>query len=62
MNYSPHTHLAIAKARQADLIREARQRELARLVADGERPSLGERLARLLRRRSTRPVAAATSR
>jgi hypothetical protein len=43
MHYSPHTHLAIARERQADLIREARKHELARSVA-AERPSLISRL------------------
>ena len=43
MYYNPHTHLAIARERQADMIREARNRELARRVAD-ERPGLISRL------------------
>ncbi|MGH3045524.1 MAG: hypothetical protein ACRDNC_00735 [Gaiellaceae bacterium] len=56
--YSPHTHLALARARQEDLIREARRRELARLVPKDEGPSLLARLAaRLRRREAPRPVA-----
>lgn len=55
--YSPHTHLALAQARQEDLIREARGRELARLVAE-ERPGLVSRLAARLRRRPVTRAAA----
>jgi hypothetical protein len=43
MNYNPHTHLDIARARQADMIREADRRRLAKLVAQ-ERPSLMARV------------------
>ncbi|HEY3069152.1 MAG TPA: hypothetical protein VGJ34_02460 [Gaiellaceae bacterium] len=43
MNYNPHTHLEIARARQADLIREADRRRLANLVAE-KRPGLVSRL------------------
>jgi hypothetical protein len=49
MSYSPHTHLALVRARQEDFIREARRRELAGLL--GERPGLVARLAARLRRR-----------
>jgi hypothetical protein len=49
-HYSPHTHLALARARQEDMIREARRAELARLVPRAERESLGARVARLLKR------------
>ena len=60
MYYSPHTNLAIAKARQDDLIREARRRELARLVPKAERRGLGHMLAGLFRRQPA-PGPAATS-
>jgi hypothetical protein len=58
MYYDPHTHLAIARARHEDMLREARQRELARSVAV-ERPSLIARLSGLLRERrgAKQPVA-----
>jgi hypothetical protein len=55
MNYSPHTHLAIARARQEDLIRQAERDELARSFQD-ERPSVVSRLrSHLARRFSPRP-------
>jgi hypothetical protein len=50
MYYDPHTHLAIARARHEDMLREARKRELARSVAV-ERPGLIARLSGLLRER-----------
>lgn len=43
MYQHPSTHLAIARERQQDLVREARRHELARRVAD-ERPGLVARL------------------
>jgi hypothetical protein len=43
MYYDPHTHLAIARDRHEDMLREARNAELARLVQD-ERPSIVTRL------------------
>jgi hypothetical protein len=56
MDYSPHTHLAIARERHADMIREARKHELARRVA-GERPGLISRLrARFGEERAKQPV------
>jgi hypothetical protein len=58
MYYSPHTHLALAKARQDEFIREARQRELARLAPKAERNRFGHLLAGLFRRhQATRPAA-----
>ena len=58
MHYSPHSHLALAKARQEDFIREAQRRELARLVPKSERRGLGHRLAVLFHRRdAARPAA-----
>jgi hypothetical protein len=41
--YNPSTHLDISRARHSDLLREARQRELARSVSE-DRPGLLERL------------------
>jgi hypothetical protein len=55
-HYSPHTHLALARARQEDMIREARRSELARLVPRAERESLGARVARLFKRGEHRPA------
>jgi hypothetical protein len=60
MNYSPHTHMALARARQEDMIREARQREIARLVPKPEGPGLLARIVGRLHRaprRSTVPAA-----
>jgi hypothetical protein len=56
--YNPHTHLAIQRERHADMLREARNRELARLVSD-ERPGRLERLRNLFgeRRAASRPLA-----
>jgi hypothetical protein len=54
--YNPHTHLDIARARQEDMIREARRAELARLVSKPEREGLGSRITRLLRRGERRPA------
>jgi hypothetical protein len=57
MNYSPHTHMAISRERHEDLLREARKRQLARLVAD-DRPSLLSRIRSLIGERSAKqPVA-----
>jgi hypothetical protein len=57
MYSNPHTHLAIAREREADLLREARKRELARSVAS-ERPSLLSRVrARFGERGAGQPVA-----
>jgi hypothetical protein len=41
--YNPTTHLEISRARQSDLLREARQRELARSLS-APRRGLLERL------------------
>jgi len=60
MYYNPHTHLAIARARQEDMIRQADRARLARSFED-ERPSAIVRLrARLAVRRhpQSRPVTA----
>jgi hypothetical protein len=57
MYANPHTHLEIARARHADMLREARQRELARSVAVA-RPGLIERLrGRFGERGAKQPVA-----
>jgi hypothetical protein len=57
MYYNPHTHLEIARARQADLIREADRRRLANLVTE-DRPSLMARLRGFFGERSAKhPVA-----
>ena len=55
MDYSPHTHLTIARARQEDMIREAERDGLARSFKD-ERPGLLTRLlAHLARKRTAHP-------
>jgi hypothetical protein len=46
MYYSPHSHLELARARQDDLLREARRRELARSAPKRERRGLFARLGR----------------
>jgi hypothetical protein len=52
------THLALARARQEDMIREARRHELGRAAASERRSGLRARLAGLARRRTvTRPAA-----
>jgi hypothetical protein len=58
MSYNPDTHLAIARERQGDFLREARRRELARL-ATADRPGPLARLRSLLgeRRTASRPLA-----
>lgn len=52
--YDPHTHLALARARQEDMIREARRAELARLVPKVEREGVGARIAHLFKRSERR--------
>jgi hypothetical protein len=54
--YNPHTHLALARARQEDMIREARRAELARLVPRDEREGLGAWIAHLFKRNVHRPA------
>jgi hypothetical protein len=57
MYYSPHTHLAISRERQEDMLREAHKRQLARLVPN-DRPSLLSRFRSLIGQRSAKqPVA-----
>lgn len=51
MYYDPHTHLTIARDRHEDMLREARNAELARLVQD-ERPSIVTRLRGLFGHRA----------
>jgi hypothetical protein len=60
MNYSPHTHLAISRARQEDMIRAADHAALVRSFKD-ERPGVLFRLrAHLARKRQplAKPVTA----
>lgn len=56
MNYSSDIHLALARARHEDMIREARRAQLARLVPKVERESLVSRVARLVKRVERRPA------
>jgi hypothetical protein len=50
MNYNPHTHLTIARARQEDMIRQAERDQLARSFK-GERPGALSRLRTHLTRK-----------
>ena len=50
MYYSPHSHLAIARARHEDMLREADRTRLARSFKD-ERPSAFSRLRTYLARK-----------
>jgi hypothetical protein len=55
MNYSPHTHLAIARARHEDMLRDADRARLARSFRD-EQPSAFSRLrTHLARKREPQP-------
>jgi hypothetical protein len=57
MYYNPHTHLDIARQRHADMLRDARKRELAHSVAE-PRPGLIVRLRGFFgTRRAQQPVA-----
>jgi hypothetical protein len=53
MYTSPHTHLAISRERHEDMLREARNRELARLV-EGDRPGLLARVRKLFPHRGAK--------
>jgi hypothetical protein len=54
MYLNPHTHMAITQARHDDFVREARQRELARLVSK-DRPGLLVRVRGLFDKRTAAP-------
>jgi hypothetical protein len=56
MYYSAHTHLALARAREAELVRAAERQRLARLVPRPERPGIVVRLVRQVRRRRPEPA------
>jgi hypothetical protein len=54
--YNPNTHMEISRARHADLLREARSRELARRFSE-DKPGLLTRLrARFGAERSSHPA------
>jgi hypothetical protein len=57
--YNPHTHLEIARARQADLIRSAEKHRLANLVAEKGPGPIARLQAFLTRRQAvvTEPAA-----
>jgi hypothetical protein len=60
MYYSPHSHLAIARARHEDMLRDAERAQLARSF-DEEKPGMLSRLwTHLARKREAdpRPVTA----
>jgi hypothetical protein len=55
MNYSPHSHLAIARARHEDMLLEAERARLARSFEE-ERPGVITRLrTHLARKREVEP-------
>jgi len=55
MNYSPHAHLAVARALQDDLLRQAEHERLARSLRNG-RPSTFARLrTRFARKHGPQP-------
>ena len=54
--YSPNTHLVLARARQEDMIRQARRAELARRATKAERTGVGAWIAHLLKRSERRPA------
>jgi hypothetical protein len=59
MQQSPHSYLALAHARQDDLLREAEHHRLARSLRDGRPGALTRLRAHLARRRepeAARPV------
>lgn len=58
MYYSPHTQIALAKARQDDLLREAERHRLARAVKV-ERPGIRDWIAGRLHRDGAGKVAPA---
>jgi hypothetical protein len=61
MVHNPNIHLALARARQEEILREARRHRL-RYASGNERPSALGRLAALLRRRRpAQPAATASS-
>jgi len=58
MYYSPHSHLAIARARHEDMLRDAERARLARSF-DDERPGVFSRLRKHLSRKrelSAKPI------
>jgi hypothetical protein len=62
MYYSPHTHLALAKARHEDMLRAAERERIARRFRD-ERPSVLARFRSFVSGRASaksRPAAAAS--
>jgi hypothetical protein len=60
MNYSPHTHLAIARARHEDMLRDAEHARLARSFGENESGKLSRLWTHLTRKREAdpRPVTA----
>ena len=60
MNYSPHSHLAIARARHEDMLRDAERARLARSFDETKPGSLSRLWTHLARKRAAdpRPVTA----
>jgi hypothetical protein len=60
MFYNPHTYLDLARAREQELLRDAR-RYTVRPASWNERPDALARLGALLRRRPARPASPAAA-
>jgi hypothetical protein len=60
MDYSPHSHLAIARARHEDMLRDAERARLARSFDETKPGSLSRLWTHLARKRAAdpRPVTA----
>jgi hypothetical protein len=60
MNYSPHTHLTIARARHEDMLRDAERARLARSFDEDKPGTLSRLWTHLARKREAdpRPVTA----
>jgi len=60
MNYSPHTHLTIARARHEDMLRDADRARLARSLDEDKLSTLSRLRTHLARKREAdpRPVTA----
>jgi hypothetical protein len=60
MNYSPHSHLAIARARHEDMLRDAERTRLARSFGENKPGTLSRLWTHLARKREAdpRPVTA----
>ena len=55
MNYSPHSHLAIARARHEDMLRDADRARLARSFGENKSGTLSRLWTHLTRKREADP-------